>query len=332
MQPENKRALQGIEGYARRLDPLETVTDGYDDHDLVEGSLDDIDRLDEILATDHTLTPLERHQTYEAAVDARLDYMYAKSGGMSLPMPEFAQKAKVFEEFMNSAAAQARKHYDRHPQDYWALQAKVLDLRTLAAHRFAADAKTTLEGTTAGAQLMGHARDVMRSVLHDSLELVVQMEKKSHGHDITAQDARGSLYEMLLLTYSRAKVFKDKDQLGSVLVRSALEREDQPWNDHVYPKRAFDIVIKSPDGVRLLQAKNHYNRDEYEWPIQKIEDGHFGSTLENIPRHILDLNLMVDDRLEKKDPLTKIPVLKAEQRLDSVFGAQLQAPEPAYAS
>lgn len=323
MQPENKRALDGIEGYARRLDPLETVMDDYDDSDLAAGSLEDIARIDEILATDSSLTPLERHKAYEAGVDARLDYLYAKNGGMSLPLPQFAHKANQFEQFMKDASSQALKHYDRHPQDYWALQAKYLDLRTLAAHRFAADAQTTLQGTPAGEKLFGFSKDVMRSVLDDSMDLIVKMEKKSRGDSERAQDARGALYEMLLLTYSRMKVIKGEGQLGTVLVRSALEREDRPWNDHVYPKRAFDIVIKSPEQIRLLQAKNHQNNDEYEWPIQKIEDRHFGLTLENIPRHIMDLNLVLDEGVKQKDPLMQVPQMKAEQRLDEVFGRQL---------
>ncbi|CAN5343732.1 hypothetical protein BH09PAT4_BH09PAT4_08830 [soil metagenome] len=323
MQPENKIALDGIESSTRRLDPLETVLDGYDDTELARASLDDITRIDEILATDDDLSPLERHKAYEAGVDARLDYLYAKNGGMALPIPQFAQKANQFEKFMTEASAQALKRYDRHPQDYWALQAKYLDLRTLAAYRFAADAQTTLRGTPDGERLSGFSKDIMRSVLHDSMDLIVKMEKQSHGEKEVAQDARGALYEMLLLTYSRLKVIKGEGQLGTVLVRSALEREDRPWNGHAYPKRAFDIVIKSPDSLRLLQAKNHQNDDEYEWPIQKIEDRHFGLTLENIPRHIMDLNLVLDDKVKEKDPLMQVPQLKAERRLDEVFGRQL---------
>jgi hypothetical protein len=273
-----------------------------------------------MLATDSSLTATERRELNDMGINLRLDCLYAEHGGRDLPMQQFVAETKHAEAFIGRAAKEAFEGHDKQPQAFWKTQVKLLDLRALAAHRYAADSQTTLKDTPNGQKLFGFSQDIMKSVISDSIRLMKDMDKFAHGHTETAQDARGSLYELMILTYARMKHYEDQD-FDKVFVRSALSREDEPWNNYAYPRRAFDIVIER-DGKEpvLLQAKNHDSEKQYEWPIHKVQDTHFGRTMDNLPKFIMDFSLLLDN---PTDPLMKAPLLKAERRLDEVFGHQI---------
>jgi hypothetical protein len=320
MQPENRSAYNAIEEDFRAQDPLETVVPGYDDEQLAKATREDIGRIDSILDTDTSLTAVERRQLNDMGMNLRLDWLYAESGGRSLPMQQFVGETKHAETFIKKAAAEAYEVHDKHPQDFWQTQVKLLDLRAFAAHRYAADSQTTLKGTPNGQKLFGFSQDIMKSVISDSIRLMKDLDKFAHGSTETAQDARGSLYELMILTYARMKHYEDQD-FDKAFVRSALSREDRPWNKHAYPKRAFDIAIeREGEEPILLQAKNHNSDKEYAQPIRKVQDTQFGRTMDNLPKFIMDFSLLLDN---PTDPLMKAPLIKAERRLDEVFGTQI---------
>lgn len=320
MQPQNKREFRTIESDLRNLDPLETTEALYDDHDLVRNLTEDIVRVDDMLAADKTLSPLETHQLHEMGCNMRLDWLYAKHGGQAADATEFLAKAKEAESFFEKSLSFAESRSERHPQDGWGLAIKQLDLRSVVLYRFARESQTTQKDSPASVPMWQASENMSRSVLNDSVKLMKQMAAVSEGHSDVAQDARGTIYELMLLTYARLKLSENQD-LDTTFVRSALSREDRPWNGHVLPKRSFDMLIeKEGQAPQLLQAKNYDNGDEYEKPIQKVQDTHFKSTLNELPTYLRDFSLLVEN---SADEHLKERINLAGNRLDNVFGQQL---------
>lgn len=319
MQPQNQHEFRAIEAEVRHIDPLESVQPGYDDAPLVQLAERDIERIDGILEHDGTLTNHEYRELYDMGTNLRLDWLYAKRGGQQAESAPFLAKAKETEGFIERGLRQAEQY--GKPQDTWALTIKQFDLRTTVAHRFAHDVQTVQRGNPNADKIWDTADRMNQRILHDSVQLMRQMEAVSTGEGTLAQDARGMLYELMLLTYARWQVYERQD-FDTSLVRSALSREDRPWNQHVLPKRAFDMVIADAASTQLLQLKNHHNDDVYAAPIQKVEDEHFHDTLENLPTYLKDFQLLVQNQAS---PHLRERYNEAANRLDAVFGAQLAA-------
>ena len=319
MNPNNSSSLQIIEQEFNSKDPLDITEIKSEDSDRLEIVASDFARVNTILETDSTLTKKEKHELYELGTSLYLDWLYADEGGRALPLPAFITKVKEAESFIKKGSEETLARHDRHPQDFWDMQTKMLDLKAYTAHRYAQDSQTTLKGTPQSEKLFEFSQDIMKSVLTDSIKLMKDMEKVSMGNRERDQDARGALYEVMLLAYLRLGTYQNQT-FDEVFVRSALSREDHPWNNYVYPKRAFDIVIQKPDGFDLIQAKNHKNNEEYQSPIHKVVDPHFGETLRKLPRYINEMVLLIDN---PKDPGMQLPMNNAQQQLDDVFGSQL---------
>jgi hypothetical protein len=319
MRPASHHSVEDIDQASRSIDAIEAVGAEFDDQQRVLELAEDIERIDEIFDTDPTLTQRERTELYDMGINLRLDWLYAEHGGRKLTLTEFVDKSKQTEAFLQRAATHAYEQHDKHPQAFWAVQMKVLDLRAYEAHRFAADSQTTLKDTDQGRKLFGFSDDMMRSVVGESIRLMADIDKRATGDTELAQDARGVLYEHMLLTYARQRSYETQD-FDTVFIRSALSREDRPWNGHAYPKRAFDIVISSEKGNRLLQAKNYQNSDEYAWPIEKVQDDDFGQTLDDVPNYLRDFQLLLDN---PTDPNLVPQLDAARHRLDNAFGTQL---------
>jgi hypothetical protein len=319
MQPTNRHNFDSIERHTYGVDPIEAIQPGYDDTDRMEVIRRDIQWVDKILTGDRTISDRERTELYDMGINLRLDWLYSEHGGRSASLNEFLPVIKEAESFFKQAADHAYERHKQHPQDFWKVQTKILDLHAYEAHRFASDSQTTLKGTDRGQKLFGFSEDLMRGVVADSIRLMKDMGKHIQADTPLGQDARGAIYEQMLVTYARQQSYEAQN-FDTVFVRSALRREDEPWNGHVYPKRGFDVVISAEDHLRLLQAKNHRNSDQYAHPIEKVADEHFGDTMDNMPRYLADFALLVDN---PSDPHLTPHLNRARRDLDEVFGSQL---------
>jgi len=329
MQPRNQETFDQIEAETRGLDPIEVATDErYDDAALVEQTQRDIERIDTILATDDTITPREQSELYSMGCNLRLEWLYAKHGGGSADKTEFDARWDEANGFFGRAIRRAGERKDRFPNDYWEVALKHLDLRAAQAHRNARESQTTLRGTEAGRQVWALADSQMQGIIMDSTRLMSEMLGRAEGPTRNAQDTRGKLYETMLLTYARLETYED-ESFDTTLVRSALDREDRPWDGHAYPKRSFDLVIDSGEkGKRLIQAKNYNNDDEYAAPIQKVEDTHFASTMRDGQRIVASFLLVAGN---SANPNLQGHIDRAHRHLDMVFGPQLEpAQEPVH--
>lgn len=316
MQNENQRAVKQIDYEVRHLDPIETVSESFDDHDMVGLLKHDIARIDEILEGDTTLTRREKQELYRMGCNLRLDWLYAEHGGRELPLNEFSAAWDETNAFFARAGGLAQETRRHDPNYFWDVALKHLDLRALQAHRNAEESQTNLKGTAVGQKVWALADNQMKGVIRDSVRLMEDMQRYADSHTELAQDARGKLFETMLITYARLDTY-ESEEFDNVFVRSALDREDHPWNEYAYPKRAFDIVIQSGREATLLQAKNHKNNDQYAKPIHKVEDRHFGETLHNLPKYIAEFRLIISN---PTDPLAQPALNRAHEELDEAFG------------
>lgn len=321
MQPENTREYRQIERYLRSYDPLATTEEGYDDSELAQNARIDIARVDGMLATDPTLTAKERNELYLMGGNLRLDWLYANSGGTMATLEDFNNQVAEANDFFIKGGKEAMQSHEQHPQRLWGLTIKHLDLLALSAFRNAQDSQDILKGTVQESTAWTLADNQMKSVLHRSVGLMRDMQHYAVGDTDMAQDTRGLLYETLLVGYARLQTYEN-ESFDKVFVRSALDREDRPWNGHVYPKRSFDIVINEPQGNRLLQIKNYDNHDEYAVPIEKITAEKFAHTLHNLPRYTADFDLLIRN---PSDPHLREQLNAAGRRLDQEFGSKLGA-------
>lgn len=320
MQPDNQREYDHIEKELRTQDPLSTIEHGLR-HEVVADLRHDTQRIDDILATDETLNRHEKSELYEMGVNLRLDWLYAADGGRNAPLSVFQKEANETEEFINQAKHHAAEKFKNNPTVMWDLQTKWLDLETYHAHRLLKASQTTLKDTQAEGKVRELANLRMERVMRSSAVMMRDMQRYMKGVGSLAQDTRGMLYEHMLTTYARYQTY-DAENFDEVFVRTALSREDRPWNKHAYPKRAFDIVIETKEGTRLLQAKNHDNDDEYADPIEKVKDTSFGHTMNDMDSFIKDFNILV---MNTGDIKMRERTQQAGRHLDAVFGAQLAA-------
>lgn len=321
MKPENNSSLRRIESERLHLDPLETSQDDFDDRDLLERANWQKNRIDNILQKDETLSWEDKNKLYRQGCEIRLEWLYAKHGGASLDHNQFNDSWDEANKFFIAAGRHAAERRDHEPQAYWDLTAKYLDLRALQAHRFSQDAETTLKGSSEQQKARNVADEQMKGVIKDGVRLMHSIAKFSNGPTELASNARGKLYELMLINYTRLRIFED-DTYGQIMVRSALQREDEPINGYAYPKRAFDMVIQNGHHNTLVQAKNHDDTTRYKAPIIKIEDHNFHKTLKNMPQHLKDFRLLVAN---SSDPHTQHILEQAHRQLDGVFGRQLEA-------
>lgn len=326
MQPKNIATVREIDTRNRQMDPIETAVGGHDDAELAGLAKRDIDRIDTIFDNDPTLTQAEQHELYKEGCDLRLDLLYAGSGGGSLELSEFNSQLEDSKKFFDRALDQSKQlpadrpgQRESYPQSFWDIDLKQLDLRSLQAYRNAHEAQTTLRGTPAGQNAWNFATNQLKGVLADSVKLMSHMSGLAEGDSQLAQDARGKLYETMLLTYARIKTYED-ETYDEVFVRSALSREDRPWNNHATPRRAFDMIVQAGRKKTLLQAKNYRNYTAYAQPIRKVTDEHFGQTLDHIQRYISSFKLVIAN---PSDPHLKVPLTKAADRLDQAFGKEI---------
>lgn len=320
MQPDNRREYRSMETELRAQDPLSTIERGIgpEQTDVVAR---DIDRIDTILETDKTLSFTEKRQLYDMGINLRLDWMYSDDGGKNLDFPQFEARAKEAVGFINKAAEHAHHRKENDPTLLWNVQTKLFDLEAFRAHRYLKESETTYKGLPQAAKAREAANLKMEKVLRASAAMMRDMEPIAHAEGDLGSDTRGLLYEHMITTYARYQTFADEN-FDEVFVRTALSREDRPWNGKITPKRSFDVVIETAEGTRLLQAKNYNNQDEYAAPIEKVKDLHFGETLHDMRDYIRDFNILVanmgvsDDRIRERTE-------KAGTRLDRVFGQQL---------
>ena len=318
MQPDNRREYRQIETELRAQDPLSTVEHGIgaEQTDLIH---EDIGRIDHILETDKTLSYTEKQQLYDMGINLRLDWMYADDGGKNLDFPKFEAEAKATGEFFGKAMGHAKERSDYDPTIAWGVQTKWLDLEAYRAHRYLKESETTFKGTPKAAQAREAGNLKMEKVLRSSAAMMLDMEPHAHGEGQLGKDTRGLLYEHMITTYARYQTF-DAENFDDVFVRTALSREDRPWNGHVTPKRSFDIVIESAEGTRLLQAKNYDNSDEYAAPIEKVKDTAFARTRHDLREYVKDFNILVANMGDEK---VRERTAHAGNHLDNVFGKQL---------
>jgi hypothetical protein len=318
MQPSNLSDLHNIEHDQRVLDPIETI-----EHDSNPDRLgllrDDIGRIDYMLSTDSTLTYSEKKELYDMGINLRLDWLYAEKGGVSLSFPQFEAEAKDIQQFITRAEEHVTSRRTMDPSDVWDIRIKNFDLTSFRAHRYLRESQTTLRGTKAGEQARTLANSKMQGALHGALAMMDEMQKVANGEGQLAQDTRGTIYELMITTYARYKTYENEN-FDAVFVRTALEREDRPWNKHAYPKRSFDVVIDAGKRIALLQTKNYDNKDEYAKPIRKVKDPKFGNTLDDIHRYIADFKYLLSDH---NDPSAQPLLQKASRDLDKIFGTQI---------
>ena len=321
MLPENIQTVNRMDAELRHFDPLQTVEPGYDDAKLAEIAQNDLGRIEDILATDKSLTAKERQELYLMGCNLHLEWLYADNGGAGAELTEFNQHLSVANDFMTRAGkdAQAHRERDGDPRPLWSVAVKHNDLLALQAYRNAQDSQATLRGTQAGSEAWALAENQMGRVLHRSVGLIKDMQQYASGRTELAQDARGLLFESLLLTYSRLKTYENQE-IDTVFTRSALDREDRPWNGHAYPKRSFDIVVESPDETELWQSKNYRNTDEYARPIKKMMSGGFGQVMDRLDSYVAGLDLLVKN---PSDPHYKEAMDRAAKRLDGLFDSML---------
>lgn len=196
---------------------------------------------------------------------------------------------------------------------------KGLDLLGYRAHRALKESQTTLRGTPSGENVRALANKGMEVALRQSARLMKDMEVTANMDGKLGEDTRGLLYELMVTTYARYQTF-DRENFDDVFVRTALSREDRPWNGHVYPKRSFDIVIDDGSNTRYLQAKTYNNTDEYAAPIEKVMDKRFHRTRADLRKYVADFNVLVTN---SPDPNAQSRIQAAGRELDRVFGAML---------
>lgn len=314
MQPDNKHEYDLIEAKQRHLDPLSEVPEAY-----VDSITSDINKIDDILASDETLTYREKTELYTMGINSRLDWLYSESGGKEMQFSEFEAAAKDTEGFMAMAEKHTAGREGFDPTDAWAVRIKALDLTAYRAQRYLKESQTTFKDTPKEPQLREFANSKMQTALRGATHLMRSMEARAHGDGRLAQDSRGVLYELMMTTYARYQTF-DQENFDEVFVRTALDREDRPWNGHAYPKRSFDIVIEAGENTQFLQTKNYNNTDEYAHPIHKVQDTRFGRTLHDLKKYVADFNILVGN---SGDPHVRDRVSRAGRELDDVFGIQL---------
>lgn len=318
MQPTNRIAVSQIETDQYTKDPLETIEHGLMDQEL-SSLRKHIERIDRVLDTDKSLTYDDKMRLYKLGADMRLDWLYAEHGGKQLEFARFEAEAIEAATFFGRAANHAKQKEKTNPIDSWGIHMRALDLTAYRAHRYLKESETTFKGTQDAKILRNFADSKMQQSLSGSVSLMRQMETFAHGEGMLARKTRGTLYELMLTTYSRYGTY-DREDYDQVFVRTALTREDAPRNNHTYPKRGFDIVIESAANTTLLQAKNYDNTDEYATPIYKVVDTRFGRTLHDLRDYVADFTILTAN---SSDPLTRERTEKAGRRLDAVFGTQL---------
>ena len=319
MQPDNIRQFNAMERYSRGQDPIETNGKNFDDRELAQHAVSDISRIDQILNSDISLDAQERHELYLMGCNRRLEWLYAKNGGKTASLSEFTSEISRSNEFFVRAGKDASATADQHPERVWDIRLKHLDLVALLAHRNAHDSQTTLRGTPQEGAAWTTAENQMYTLLRKSINFMYDIAQSTQGRDWLAQKARGTLNEVLLITYKRLKTYEDQT-FGDTFVRSALDREDEPWNRYAYPKRAVDIIIEEKNRRRLIQAKNYDNRDEYAHPIEKIVDSDYGTTRDKLDLYIADMRIVIEN---PSDSRMQARLDASAKRLDAVFGAKL---------
>lgn len=309
MQPQNKLEMRQMDEWFREEDPIESNKLDFDDTGLAAQAEHDIARINEILETDQSLTPGERRELMQMGVDYRLEWLYADHGGGALSRAELGLHIRETREFINTAT----EFFDKNPPKpeqidyYWNLRMKALDFRTFSAQQIARDAESlkandpngTKTDTPESTRARNAADAAMAGVIKSSAGLMEQMlplarsRRQEAGGGETAEGmsasrTRGSLYEVMLLTQARMQTYEDQS-FDTIFARSALSREDAAHTAKLGyhgPSHNVDIVIdySGTRPNRLIQAKNYNNGTEYEYPIEKIEDEHFGRTMSQAPK------------------------------------------------
>lgn len=323
MHPQNTATLKDIVRVNRELDPIAVVQEEAKPIDS-DAMTHDIGKIDHILLTDRTLRFEEITQLYREGVDLRLDRIYTNDA-LGTPLRDrvtYLKEAIAFSEAAQQHLDDRKATPLDHPQERWAVQIKMLDLQAYTAYAFAKDAETTLKNTAEGEKLFGLAESQLKTVLFSSLRLMNEMSRAatSRVNEKLASDARGSLYEALLVAYSRLKTY-EAQTIDRVFTRSALTREDKPHNNYVNPKRSFDLAISTDGIARLIQAKNHLNHEDYAPPIEKIYDPQYHKTLDRLPTLIDDFRIALENN---PHPSMKNRTDVAYSRLENVFGRHLE--------
>lgn len=318
MAPENERNLTDILTERRTVDPIEGLNPVMR-HPIGRLALQEMAVIDKTLQEDDTLTGSDSEWLYRQGCDARLDSMYVATAAGTLSQTQFSRIWDKANGFFKKALADAK---EQGAQDYlWDIAIKRLDLWSLQAYRNAHDAETTLQGTSDGTKAWALAESQVQGVLADSVRIMRGMLRHAHGDDERSSRTRGTLFELLVVSYARLKTYED-ETFGQTFVRTALDREDRPYNRHVVPKRAFDIAIEQQGKMpRLLQLKTSmHDESAYAEPIEKIQSANFHELMNNLPRYVRDFSLVLEN---PSDPSKRADLNAAYDRLDQAFGSQL---------
>lgn len=317
MLPSSQKALSVTENRIFRIDPIDTIQNGYDDPRLLPELTASITTIDDILETDDSLSDYERRKLLLCGRSLRLDMLYAMDQ-RGIDQTEFSAQWDEIGTFLNPTLRLARETRDIDPVFFWRVSVKHLDYLSMQAYRNARESQTTLSGTPEGDMTWILATDQAKSVLRKSTRLMRAIADYSEDETV-GHLARGQLFEVMVLTYLRTKDYEEH-ALAVRFARSAVEREDKPWNDHVIPKRAIDIVYGGINSVRMLQARNHEDNDEYAEPIKKVTDIRFRKTLGNLNNYLIDFQVIAyHGALNYGRDDTD----RARSRLDAVFGVML---------
>ncbi|MEO6761202.1 MAG: hypothetical protein ABI220_02380 [Candidatus Saccharimonadales bacterium] len=319
----NSQLRADITADSRRIDPMDAILS----HDasvyssvLGDLAMEGVLAATEVLESTEELSLADERGVYRSGCDNYLEIVYRDQANGS-EGTQFSADWDEAQSFFARALEHAEQSDGQNPQHLWEIRVKYLDLRAMQAHVNARDSQTVLRGTEAGKNGWALAEHQMRGVLTDSLPLMRSMAKFASGTDKLASDARGKLYEVLMVAYARMQTYEDQT-FDTTFVRSALGREDSPLNDHVEPRRAFDMVIESPGmPTRLIQLKNHDSKIDYAYPIEKVQDVNFRHTRSHLPQYISDYGLLLQN---SADPKVKPYIDRAAKELDEAFGKGLR--------
>ncbi len=305
-------SLTKIDRQLRGLDPIQSNSGRYNDHYLLVLLQHGIESLGHEIDT-AKLSPGQKLMYYYEGCNYWLDWLYAEHGGSRLDSAAFSGKWEEAHKFFTQARALATTRKKSQHELVWDLEVKYIDLLELRAYHEQLLCDTKLDCSHVSTAVID-----MRVVLTQSLELVKDIAPYVERRNDLAKIARGLLFELLLVTYLRLKAYRE-EQIGRVLIRTALDREDRPWNNHAFPKRGFDIVLSGPEKTRLFQIKTYHTEDEYAFPIKMIEAEHYAGIIDNLEKIIDNFALLID----KTSQQTSNRQNEAEQELDALIGTEI---------